>query len=263
MLRRPRLTFVVDLTSGERQSACRAGRSGCRQGGIAHPPVRGHRSVFGNPVDHDDAATAAVYLKREREAAIVAERGAKARTKRGMEDDPGKRLPRPDDVGGEGCALFRTRRLKFKGIERLGIPSIMLTDGTHGLRKQTVSGERVDLNASVPTTCFPTAAALAATWNRDLVYRVGEALAQECLAEKVAILLGPGANIKRSPLCGRNFEYFSEDPYLTGEMAKAHIRACKARASGPRSSTTRPTIRNAGACRSTRSSTNGRCARSI
>src|SRR6476659_1759297 len=78
----------------------------------------------------------------------------------------------------------------LKAIERLGIPSIMLTAGPHGLRTQTFSGERVDLNASVPTTCFPTAAALAATWNRDLVYRVGEALAQECLAEKVAILLG-------------------------------------------------------------------------
>ena len=120
----------------------------------------------------------------------------------------------------------------LKDIERLGIPSIMLTDGPHGLRKQTVSGERVDLNASVPTTCFPTSAALAATWNRDLVYRVGEALGQECLAEKVAILLGPGANIKRSPLCGRNFEYFSEDPYLTGEMAKAHIRGVQSKGIG-------------------------------
>ena len=120
----------------------------------------------------------------------------------------------------------------LKGIERLGIPSIMLTDGPHGLRKQTVSGERIDLNASVPATCFPTAAALAATWNRDLVYRVGQALAQECLAEKVAILLGPGANIKRSPLCGRNFEYFSEDPYLTGEMAKAHIQGVQSKGIG-------------------------------
>ena len=78
----------------------------------------------------------------------------------------------------------------------------------------------------------PTAAALAATWNRDLVYRVGEALAQECLAEKVVILLGPGANIKRSPLCGRNFEYFSEDSYLTGEMAKAHIRGVQSKGIG-------------------------------
>ena len=120
----------------------------------------------------------------------------------------------------------------LKGIERLGIPSIMLTDGPHGLRKQTVSGERIDLHASAPATCFPTAAALAATWNRDLVYRVGEALAQECLAEKVGILLGPGANIKRSPLCGRNFEYFSEDPYLTGEMAKAHIRGVQSKGIG-------------------------------
>src|ERR671918_908913 len=133
----------------------------------------------------------------------------------------------------EKAALTSGRDFWYlQGQRAPGIPSIMVTDGPHGLRKQTVSSERIDLNASVPTTCFPTAAALAATWNRDLVYRVGEALAQECLAEKVAILLGPGANIKRSPLCGRNFEYFSEDPYLTGEMAKAHIRGVQSKGIG-------------------------------
>ncbi len=88
----------------------------------------------------------------------------------------------------------------------------MVTDGPHGLRKQFTDAEDVGLNESVPATCFPTASALAATWNRDLITQVGVALGEECRQEKVAVILGPGANIKRSPLCGRNFEYFSEDP---------------------------------------------------
>ena len=120
----------------------------------------------------------------------------------------------------------------LKDIARLGMPSIMITDGPHGLRKQTGDSSQVDLNASVPATCFPTASALAATWNRDLVHRVGEALAEECLAEHVAVILGPGANIKRSPLCGRNFEYFSEDPYLTGQLASAYIRGVQSKGIG-------------------------------
>ena len=120
----------------------------------------------------------------------------------------------------------------LKGIERLGIPSVMITDGPHGLRKQTADSSQLDLTASVPATCFPTASALAATWNRDLVYRVAKALAEECLAENVAVILGPGANIKRSPLCGRNFEYFSEDPYLTGQLAKAYISGIQSKGIG-------------------------------
>lgn len=111
----------------------------------------------------------------------------------------------------------------LKGVERLGIPSIMVTDGPHGLRKQEGKADHVGLNESAAATCFPTASALAATWNRDLVRQVGVALGEECRQEKVAVILGPGVNIKRSPLCGRNFEYFSEDPYLAGEMAKSHI----------------------------------------
>jgi beta-glucosidase len=120
----------------------------------------------------------------------------------------------------------------LKGIERLGIPSIMVTDGPHGLRKQAGDGDHLGLNESVPATCFPTASALAATWNRDLVYQVGEALGEECRQEKVGVILGPGANIKRSPLCGRNFEYFSEDPYLTGEIAKSHINGVQSQGIG-------------------------------
>lgn len=120
----------------------------------------------------------------------------------------------------------------LKGIERLGIPAIMVTDGPHGLRKQAGSSDHVGLNDSVPATCFPTASALAASWNRELVYEVGQALGEECREEKVGVILGPGVNIKRSPLCGRNFEYFSEDPYLTGEMAKSHINGVQSQGIG-------------------------------
>lgn len=120
----------------------------------------------------------------------------------------------------------------LKGIERLGIPSIMVTDGPHGLRKQAADADHLGLNESVPATCFPSAVGLASTWNRELTRQVGEALGQECQAENVAVLLGPGANIKRSPLCGRNFEYFSEDPYLSSQMAASHIRGVQSQGVG-------------------------------
>lgn len=120
----------------------------------------------------------------------------------------------------------------LKGVEHLEIPSVMVTDGPHGLRKQAGDADHIGLNESVPATCFPTASALAATWNRDLIFQVGEALGEECLAENVAVILGPGANIKRSPLCGRNFEYFSEDPYLSGEMAASHIAGVQSKGIG-------------------------------
>ena len=111
----------------------------------------------------------------------------------------------------------------LKGIDRLRVPSIMVTDGPHGLRKEDVQGESPAMNPSVSATCFPTASALAASWDRDLIREIGTALGEECLQENVSILLGPGINIKRSPLCGRNFEYFSEDPHLSGELAAAYI----------------------------------------
>ncbi len=119
-----------------------------------------------------------------------------------------------------------------KPVEHLGIPSIMVADGPHGLRKEKNHAEQIGLNESIPATCFPTASALAATWNRDLIKRVGSALGNECRQEKVSVILGPGVNIKRSPLCGRNFEYFSEDPYLSGEMAKSHIQGVQSRGIG-------------------------------
>ena len=111
----------------------------------------------------------------------------------------------------------------LKGIKRLGLPEIMVTDGPHGLRKQESGAENLGLNASVPSTCFPTAAASACSFDRALLQEIGKAIAEECREENVAVLLGPGVNIKRSPLCGRNFEYFSEDPLLSGEIAAAFI----------------------------------------
>jgi len=109
-------------------------------------------------------------------------------------------------------------------VERLGIPSIMMTDGPHGLRKQSDGGDHLGLGKSVPATCYPTAAALANSWDEELVEKMGQYYGKEAVSEKVSMVLGPGVNIKRSPLCGRNFEYFSEDPYLSGKMAAALIR---------------------------------------
>lgn len=120
----------------------------------------------------------------------------------------------------------------LKGIERLGIPSIMVTDGPHGLRKQQEASDHLGLYNSVPATCFPSAVSLASTWNRSLLHHVGVALGEECQAEGVSVLLGPGTNIKRSPLCGRNFEYFSEDPYLSSEMATSHINGVQSQGVG-------------------------------
>ena len=111
-----------------------------------------------------------------------------------------------------------------KAIERLGIPSMMLTDGPHGLRKQGGRVDHLGLNRSIPATCFPTASAAANSWDEELIEEMGKRLGLEARAEKVSVLLGPGVNIKRSPLCGRNFEYYSEDPYLAGKCAAALIR---------------------------------------
>ena len=105
-----------------------------------------------------------------------------------------------------------------------GIPVCFLSDGPHGLRKQAGAGDHLGLNASIPATCFPTAATLANSWDEALGEELGRALGREAAANGVNVLLGPGLNMKRSPLCGRNFEYFSEDPYLAGKMAAAYIR---------------------------------------
>lgn len=119
-----------------------------------------------------------------------------------------------------------------QGVERLGVPAVMVTDGPHGLRKQAGATDHLGLNESVPATCFPPAAGLSSSWDRDLMRRVGEALGVETRANDVAVLLGPGINIKRSPLCGRNFEYFSEDPYLTGELAAPMVDGVQSKGVG-------------------------------
>lgn len=108
-------------------------------------------------------------------------------------------------------------------LERLMIPSVTLSDGPHGLRKQEDKGDHLGINKSIVSVCFPTACATGCSFDRELMKELGMALGMACQAEHVAVLLGPGANIKRSPLCGRNFEYISEDPYLTGELAAAYI----------------------------------------
>src|SRR5690554_4253193 len=105
------------------------------------------------------------------------------------------------------------------------LPQIMMADGPHGLRKQTDYGDNLGLGGSLPSTAFPTASLLACSWDRDAIAMVAKAIALEAKANNVNIVLGPGINIKRSPLCGRNFEYFSEDPYLTGELSASYIRA--------------------------------------
>ena len=111
-----------------------------------------------------------------------------------------------------------------RAIERLSIPSVFFSDGPHGVRKQEGAGDHLGLNASVPATCFPTAATIANSWNPVLGEKIGQALGEEAAALGVDVLLGPGLNMKRSPLCGRNFEYFAEDPYLAGKMAASYIR---------------------------------------
>lgn len=111
-----------------------------------------------------------------------------------------------------------------KAVERLGIPQMMVSDGPHGLRKQDLTAENPGVNLSIEAVCFPSACALACSFDRDLIYRMGQALGNECQAENVGVILGPGANIKRSPICGRNFEYFSEDPYLASNIAASHIK---------------------------------------
>ena len=110
-----------------------------------------------------------------------------------------------------------------EAVERLGIPAMMVSDGPHGLRKQDQAADNLGVNDSIKAVCFPAGCGTAASFNRELITRMGEALGEECQAEGVGVILGPAVNIKRSPLCGRNFEYYSEDPYVASEMAGALI----------------------------------------
>lgn len=125
----------------------------------------------------------------------------------------------------EKCYFFSGKDFwQTRSLTRLGIPSVLLSDGPHGVRKQEGPGDHLGLNSSLPATCFPTAAAMANSWNPALGEELGRCLGEEAVSQGVGVLLGPGLNIKRSPLCGRNFEYFSEDPYLSGKMAAGYIR---------------------------------------
>lgn len=114
-------------------------------------------------------------------------------------------------------------------LERLNIPSVMMCDGPNGLRKQKGQGDHLGINVSIETVCYPTSSAMAASFDKELLRELGETLGEECQAEHVGMLLGPGINMKRSPLCGRNFEYFSEDPYLAGELASAYIQGVQSK----------------------------------
>lgn len=123
----------------------------------------------------------------------------------------------------------------LEGAAELGLPKIMITDGPHGLRKQNAdkkTSDGIGLGNSVPATCFPPAATSSCSWDEDLLYAEGEALAEECLQEDVSVILGPGTNIKRSPVCGRNFEYFSEDPYLAGKCSASLINGVQSKGIG-------------------------------
>lgn len=118
-----------------------------------------------------------------------------------------------------GCDFWHTQ-----DIERLGISSVMMCDGPNGLRKQLGEGDHLGIHESIETVCYPSASCMASSFDEGLLSELGEVLGEECLSEQVGMLLGPGVNMKRSPVCGRNFEYFSEDPYLAGKLAAAYIR---------------------------------------
>lgn len=126
-----------------------------------------------------------------------------------------------------GADFFST-----KAFEKYGIPAISMADGPHGLRKQEAAADQLGVNKSVPSTSFPTASLSACSWDRDLLREMGAAIGEEALQEGVSIVLGPGVNLKRNPLCGRNFEYFSEDPYLAGELAVGWINGVQSRGVG-------------------------------
>lgn len=131
----------------------------------------------------------------------------------------------------EEKALMMSGKNTWETVDypQYGIPSMAMSDGPHGLRRQTGSGDHLGLGKSIPATCFPTAAGIANSWDEELGEAIGTALAEEAVTMDVNVILGPGLNIKRSPLCGRNFEYFSEDPYLAGKMAAAYIRGIQSK----------------------------------
>lgn len=131
------------------------------------------------------------------------------------------------------CALLSGGKpFSTRAFPSLGVPSLEFSDGPHGLRHQSSGADNLGLGTSDPATCFPTAVTVAQTWDTDLAEKIGEALAEEAASMGVNVVLGPGLNIKRNPLCGRNFEYFSEDPLVSGRMAAAYVRGIQSRGLG-------------------------------
>ncbi len=125
----------------------------------------------------------------------------------------------------EKCYLLSGKDFwQTRSVKRLGVESVTLSDGPHGIRRQEGAGDQLGLNGSLPATCYPTAATMANSWDPELGEELGRHLGVEAASQDVCVLLGPGVNIKRSPLCGRNFEYFCEDPYLAGKMAAGYVR---------------------------------------
>ena len=145
-------------------------------------------------------------------------------------------------------------------VERLGVPALFVSDGPHGVRRvpdvDSLSAQ------SLPATCFPTASCLSSSWDVDLLRELGEALAEECIALQVDVVLGPSNNMKRTPLCGRNFEYYAEDPYLSGQVAASFIRGVQGKGVGTSLNTTRPTTRNSSGSPSIPRWTSAPCGRS-
>ena len=133
----------------------------------------------------------------------------------------------------EKCYLLSGKDFwQTRSIRRAGIPNVTLSDGPHGIRKQEGASDQLGLNGSIPATCYPTAATIANSWDPELGEEIGTYLGIEAASQDVCVLLGPGLNIKRSPLCGRNFEYFSEDPYLAGKMAAGYVKGIQSKGVG-------------------------------
>lgn len=152
---------------------------------------------------------------------------------------------------------------RTQDVERLGIPKVMMCDGPNGLRKQIGESDALGINESIETVCYPTASAVAASFDTELLQELGEILGEECQAEHVGMLLGPGINMKRSPLCGRNFEYFSEDPYLAENWVRHTSEGCRARVLRRASSILPVTIRRHGGCQEVPGLMSGHCVKSI
>ncbi len=138
-----------------------------------------------------------------------------------------------------GASFWETKR-----FERYGIPALFMCDGPHGLRKQEDAADMLGVNNSRPATCFPAEVTTAGSWDPALLEQIGAAIGEEAREQDVGLVLGPGANLKRNPLCGRNFEYFSEDPYLAGKLAAGFIRGWKRRVSARVSSILPPIHKN-------------------